>query len=345
MQIDRLEKELEEIVSPYMKNRPNLKLTIGMVKEGERAIFSKGKLKGYEERDPENILYEIGSISKVFTASLLAKAITEKRVDLDDSIVQYIPTLAQNKTLNQNPVTLRHLTTHTTGLPSIPFKFALNILFSKEKRKNPYLYFTDNDLLHFLENYKFGSKRSSFKYSNLGVGLLGYILSKVYKNDYESIIQAELCKPLNLKNTTIHLSSNQKLNLVPGFDQKNRKVSNWDFNSLEGAGALRSTIKDQLIFLENHMEPDRDEFNRMLSKTHQILLEEKKISVGMNWIIDKEKNIIWHNGGTGGYSSFMGFNKGKKRGIVILSNYTPSFSKDQSVDNIGFGLLELLGNK
>jgi CubicO group peptidase (beta-lactamase class C family) len=343
MIVNRFENQINELIFPYLKKRKNLILTIGVFKDGKKEIFSKGSLNEYEEIDPGDMMYEIGSITKVYTASLLAKMIAEKKVDFNHSIDQYIPSLSNNTTLKEHPVTLRHLTTHTSGLPSIPFNFMLQVLFSKNKKKNPYKFFTNDDIVHFLENYTFRPERGKFKYSNLGVGLLGYVLSKGYDLDYENVIQNEICKPMNLVNTSIHLTPNQKLNLIPGHNSKGKPVPNWDFNSLEGAGALRSTVKDQMKFLEYHLGMKED-LNHFLSQTHEVQFEEKGISIGMNWIIEKEKNVIWHNGGTGGYSSFMGFNKEEKTGVIVLSNYSPSFSRTESVDFIGFGLLEKLSS-
>ncbi|MEN2767743.1 serine hydrolase domain-containing protein [Ornithinibacillus xuwenensis] len=337
-----VEREIEEIIVPYTNNKTNLILTIGIIKDGQKQIYRKGKHNELEETNIEDGIYEIGSITKVYTSSLLAKAIDEKRVCLDDSIVQYVPSLSQNKHLNENPVTLRHLTTHTSGLPSLPLGFTLKVLFSKKVRNNPYVYFSNQDMFNFLMKYKFHLERRNFNYSNLGVGLLGHILSNVYEEDYETVIQNEICRPMNLTNTAIRLSTNQKKQLIPGFDHKNRAVDNWDFNALEGAGALRSTITDQLAFLAIQMD-DTEQLNWDLSQTHKVHYDEPKgISVGMNWIIDKGKNVIWHNGGTGGYSSFMGFHKEKNLGIVALSNYAPSFSKKATLDQIGFQLLKQL---
>ncbi|MCT2536828.1 beta-lactamase family protein [Aquibacillus koreensis] len=332
---------IREVILPYIKNKTNLLLTIGIYREGETEIITEGNPSSLPKIAPEHRIYEIGSITKVFTASLLAKAITEKKINLDDSITEYLPTLKKNITLQAHPVTIRHLTTHTSGLPSLPFTFTMKLLLSKRVRNNPYIYFTNEDMIKFLQKFKFNPEKRNFTYSNLGLGLLGYILAKEYGNEYENVIKQEITEELKATDTAIHLSASQKARLIPGFNHKNKQVNNWDFKSLEAAGALRSTITDQLAFLESHIESNKNHFNSILSETHHVLHEHTDgMHVGMNWIINKEKNVIWHNGGTAGYSSFMGFNKDRKMGVVVLSNYGPSLSQTTTVDRIGFDLLK-----
>lgn len=330
--------EWDDLLQPYCEKRSKLVLTIGIIQNNEKNIFTKQQSTAFKHIDPTKLLYEIGSITKVFTGTLLAKAITENKIQLDEPITTFIPTLVRNQSLLDKPVTIRHLTTHTAGIPSIPFKYYLKILFSKKKRNNPYKYLTDEDIFKFLEKHNFQKAQRDFNYSNTGTGLLGYILAELYGGDYEAVIQQELGDLLNLSNTSANLSARQREYLVQGYTNKNKPVDNWDFEALEGAGALRSTVPDLLTFLEAHMKEEPSFF----SLTHESLYEDKDLSVGMNWILDKKKQIIWHNGGTGGYSSFIGFNKEKQLGLVILSNYQPSFSKNNTVDHIGFSILERL---
>lgn len=330
---------IETLTKPYMKNRKNLALTVGIIRNGEKEIITKYASKPNEEKNSSKLLYEIGSITKVFTSTLLAKAISEGKLTLDDPIMKFIPSLSKNKTLVKNPVTIRHLTTHTSGIPSIPNSLYLKLLFSKKTRSNPYIYISNEDILKFLEKHNFQKSKRKFNYSNTGTGLLGYILTELYELDYETMIQKEITSPLNLSNTSIQIDEEQKTFLLQGHNNKSKPMSNWDFSSLEGAGALRSNASDLLLFLEAHMKGEPAYF----TQTHDILYEDKNMAVGMNWIVDQKRNVIWHNGGTGGYSSFMGFNKEKQIGVVVLSNYQPSLSMTNPVDEIGFRMLEQIG--
>lgn len=343
MNRDQLELEIDRVVHPYGKDKPNLVLTIGVFKDGRRHMVVKTSWDPWKSVQPETILYEIGSITKVFTATLLAKSIADHLTSLDDSITQYLPELANNPSLVQHPITLRQLTTHTSGLPTLPFKFMLKLLLSDKVRQNPYQSFTENDLLAFLRRYRARPPHNrKFRYSNLGAGLLGHILAKVYQDSFEQAMLKQICQPLGLENTMITCSDGQKKRLVPGFDEKNKPAANWTFHSLAGAGALRSTISDLLTFLEHHVEDGKGPLRGMLSQTHEVLHDEGTgMAIGMNWLIAKRSHIIWHNGGTGGYSSFLGFHKEKKTGVVVLSNYA-SPPGSSPVDEMGFVLLNRL---
>lgn len=341
------EQKIRQIIQPYCAKKNRLLLTIGLVKDGEKAIFHEGAVPGPPEHPSPSpgVLYEIGSITKVFTAALLAKAIREGRVRLDDSIVRFYPPLERNRSLEEHPVTLRHLTTHTSGLPSLPVSFLLELYVSRKKQQNPYLFFTEERMLRFLEKFTFPAKRK-FSYSNLGVGLLGSILARVYEGDYESVLQEHICRPLDLKDTAISLTAEQTQRLVPGYGKRNKPVSSWDFRSLEGAGALRSSVHDLLLFVDVNIGGSEHPLEPLLADTHQVLHKDPDgTAVGMNWIVERHSPVLWHNGGTGGYSSFLGFDKERKTGVVVLSNYTSTsmLFNPTSVEAIGFHLLALLG--
>lgn len=342
------EQKIHDIIKPYCQKRPRLFLTIGLYKEGETAIMHEGTRPGQDATasqssdDISQPIYEIGSITKVFTGILLAKAIREGRVRLDDPITRYVPALASNKSLAEHPVTLRHLATHTSGLPTLPASFTLKVLLSGKVRRNPYVHFSKQNMLHHVAKFNYPAKRK-FKYSNLAMGLLGHILADVYEGEYEAVLLDEVIRPLGLADTTIRLSDEQRRRLVPGYDNKNKPASNWDFASLEGAGALRATVQDLLTFVHVNIGGSGHPLEDVLADAHHLLHEEDGgFSTGMAWIVERKSSVIWHNGGTGGYTSFLGFNKQNKTGIVVLSNYRPTFSRSASVDGIGFGLLELM---
>lgn len=337
---DHIQKELDKMVLPYSKNREHLLLSVGIVTQEDRQTFRFGRFADNEQ----NLLYEIGSITKIYTTTLLSILAAEKGVSLNDPVVKYLPSLTKNKSLQSNELSLLHLATHTSGLPKIPAKFILKTLMSKEMRTNPYKYFTDQEFMEYAEGFNFKNAGKRFKYSNLGMGLLGHILCRVLGAEYESVIQEEICSPLNLRHTLVKLSDDSVM--AQGYNHKNERVPAWDFESLAGAGALRSTIEDQLLFLEAQLRTDSSSpLGRAIRGTHQVYFDDNKsVSVGLGWILDQKENIIWHNGGTGGYTSFMGFNQSHGTGVVILSNYTPGFKPSDSLDAMGFSLLKFLSN-
>lgn len=351
--------KIRTILEPYCRKRPRLFLTIGLLKNGRTAILHEGARPVQDARDPQCSggppipsaepsrppaqppIYEIGSITKVFTGALLAKAVRDGRVRLDDPVTEHLPGLRRNPSLARHPVTLRHLATHTSGLPSLPASFLFKLLLSGKARNNPYRHFSKEDMLRYAARFKFPARRA-FKYSNLGAGLLGHILAEAYRMDYETALLAEIIRPLGLRDTAIRLSGEQTGRLVPGFDDRHRPASNWDFHALEGAGALRSTAEDLLAFLNVNIGETGHPLEDVLADTHRVLHEEGSTSVGHGWMLERETGVIWHNGGTGGYSGFVGFRKANKTGVAVLANYEHALTHHDSVDGIGFRLLGLL---
>lgn len=350
---ERHEPKIGDIIRPYCRKRPRLLLTIGLYKDGETAVLQHGPPHGTPHGPSAGAsphvsppIYEIGSITKVFTGALLARAIRDGRARLNDPVTRFMPDLASNGSLAEHPVTLRQLVTHTSGLPSLPPSFIFRLLFSRKVRSNPYVHFSTDDMLRFLSRFTFPARRP-FRYSNLGAGLLGHILANVYQGDYETVLLEHICRPLGLADTAIRLSGEQRERLVPGYTGQNKPAANWDFRSLEGAGALRSTARDLLDFVQVNVEGTGHPAGDLLQDTHQVLHEEAGgPAVGMAWMVERKSGIIWHNGGTGGYASFLGFNKENKTGVVVLSNYEhTSQNHVESVDGIGFLVLALLGGR
>lgn len=355
----RLEPKIRAIIAPYCRQRPGLQLAIGLIKDGETAILHPGP-EGPEashappsgdppqagpplrSKKPHEPVYEIGSVTKVFTGALLARAIRDGLVRPDDPVTRFLPALARNRSLAGHPVTLRHLATHTSGLPSLPPSFMAKLFISRKVRANPYLHFSKDDMVRFLAKYRFPSARR-FRYSNLGAGLLGHLLADVYGGDYETVLLNEICRPLGLSDTAIRLSGQQRPRLVPGHDERGKPASGWDFRALEGAGALRSTARDLLAFLRIHIGGTGHPLEETLHDTHRIWHEEPGgLCVGIAWRWDRRSKVYWHNGGTGGYSAFVGFSKANRAGTVVLSNYADGPAAGGSADGIGAALLRLL---
>jgi CubicO group peptidase (beta-lactamase class C family) len=353
----RLEPAVRALLDPYCRKHPRLHLAIGLLKGGETAVLhhvpgtppfppSKSPHQGIPPLRsglPREPLYEIGSVTKTFTGALLARAIRDGLVRPDDPVTRFLPDLARNKSMAGHPVTLRQLATHTSGLPSLPPSFLARLLVSPNVRANPYAHFSEDAMLRFLAKYRFPARRR-FRYSNMGAGLLGHILARVYGGDYETVLLDAVCRPLGLADTAIRLSGDQRARLVPGYDSRGRPASNWDFRALEGAGALRSTVRDLLAYLRIHIGGTGHPLEEALHDTHRIWHEEPGgRALGIAWFWERRLNLFWHNGGTGGYSSFVGFNKENGTGVVLLANVERHPAAGASLDGIGIGLMRLLG--
>ncbi len=308
-------------------------IAVGLIDNGNISYYTFGK-KSIDSNEliTKETIFEIGSITKVFTTLLLMDMVDEGIIKLDDPIKHYVSKIKIPEK-NGRKITFRHLASHTSGLPRLP----TNLIITNPD--NPYAQYSKKQLYEFLNSYELPREPGeSFEYSNLGVGLLGDILSTISNKPFEELIHERISNPLGMTVTGISFLPSIQKNVAQGHDG-NKKVSNWDFKSLQGAGALRSTIEDMVRFLSANMELIDSTLCKTMKACH---ITQKTVSpqlkASLGWITQKTiKNgnvIIWHNGKTGGYSSFIGFDPDTHRGVVILSNST------NSVDELGLYLID-----
>jgi D-alanyl-D-alanine-carboxypeptidase/D-alanyl-D-alanine-endopeptidase len=328
---------ISDEVKASVKERIDKGEAVGMVvgfidSRGNKEYFSHGtSIKNGEEKVDENSVYEIGSITKVFTCIVLADMVLKGELGLDDPAEKYLPEAAKMPSGNGEKITLGHLAANNSGLPRMPFNFRPRDL------KNPYADYTVDNMYDFLSSYTLQREiGETYKYSNLGMGLLGHILCLKTGLDYERLIAERICRVLGMEDTVITLTAALKKRLARGHNAVG-EVSNWDIPTLAGAGALRSTAADMLTFLGANMGIERTPLLPAIEMSHQPRIDAGKgMKVGLGWHIrdNGKTKIIWHNGGTGGYRSFCGFIKGKNTGVVVLSNM------NVGADDIGFHLLD-----
>jgi CubicO group peptidase (beta-lactamase class C family) len=295
----------------------------------EDYFYGQTQLVGGKAVD-ENTVYEIGSISKVFTTILLADEVLKGRMSLDDPIAKYLPKKVTVPNRDGKEITLKDLATHTSGLPRMPGNFA------PADMNNPFADYTLEQLYAFLSDYSLPRDiGSQYEYSNLGMGLLGHILELHTKTSYEDLVVERIAKPLGMKDTRITLSNQMTANLALGHDDQLEVTSNWDFLTLAGAGALRSTTKDMVKFLKANMATNNSDLNKAMKLSHTLAYsnEDKTFNIGLGWHYAYNDSIVWHNGGTGGYRTFIGFLKDSEEAVLVMTNST------FSTDGIGLKLL------
>jgi serine-type D-Ala-D-Ala carboxypeptidase/endopeptidase len=299
-----------------------LSLAVGVLKDGRSEVL------GYGALPPDGrTLFEIGSITKVFTAQLLVQLAAEGRVSLDDAVQRHVPPGWVVPSREGRPITLVQLATHTSGLPRLPDNLGARDL------RNPYADYNDDRLRAFLAGHVLGrSPGGRYAYSNLGAGLLGWILARVDGRSYEDAVVARLCDPLGLRDTRIRLDPDQRRRLAPPTAD-GKPGWNWDIPVISGAGALRSTPDDLLRFLAA-------QFDGSPAHAPRVKVSDAGTWVGLGWHISplpqSGRTMVWHNGGTGGYRSFAGVVKESRTAVVVLANST------EDVDPLGVALLELL---
>jgi serine-type D-Ala-D-Ala carboxypeptidase/endopeptidase len=342
MDIQDLEAKINQITNDYVSRRKNAALTIGMIQKGKHYIQEFGQVSDANHSLANaQTIYEIGSVTKVFTGTVLTQLLSDEIVALDDPIRLYLPReIVKQLSTSIQSITLRQLATHTSGLPRLPDSFLANI----KDPTNPYLHYTAQKMYAALTELKLlTNPGQSYEYSNFGMGLLGHLLSLKASQPYEDLVKETICQPLGMTNTTIHLTLEQQQSLMPGYSPDGTLTSNWDFDVMAPAGAFRSTAEDLLLFLQANLCESDPKRAAIFARSQERYFDAHEfLSLGLAWHIWTLKNgqvVHLHNGGTGGYMSFIGFDKAKQTGIVILSNYGDAFAEDNSVDEMAIRIL------
>lgn len=324
---------IQNIIKTEVDNTRSKGIVVGIINEKGTTVFGYGKVKDNSNQQPNgNTLYEIGSVTKVFTALILADMVQKGELKFDDPISKFLPKSVKTPARKGKEITLLDLATQRSGLPRMPDNF------SPKDQTNPYADYTIEQMYDFISKFTLSRDiGSKYEYSNLGVGLLGHILSLKARVNYEKLLRDRICNPLKLDKTIITLTPELQAILATGHDETGQSVANWDISTLAGAGALRSNVNDLLLFLSANLGFTKTVLSSAMEQTHisRDSTGYPNLDIGLAWHILKNfgAEIIWHNGGTGGYASFIGFDKKKKMGVVVLSNST------NSIDDIALHIL------
>jgi D-alanyl-D-alanine-carboxypeptidase/D-alanyl-D-alanine-endopeptidase len=318
------------LVDRIDRRQAGVGIVVGVIEPSGRRVVSHGHFaKGDQRTLRGDTVFEIGSVTKVFTALLLADMVARGEVALTDPVGKYLPPDVKVPT-----ITLEQLATHTSGLPRLPANLA------PKDGNNPYADYTVAQLYEFLSTVPAARDGGApYDYSNLGAGLLGHALARRAGTDYETIVRTRILGPLGMKSTSIALDPAMKERLAPGHDAGMKPAANWDLPTLAGAGALRSTANDMLTFLSAAIgltkSPLAAPMASMLATRRPIGEPGHEIALGWHIYNGGDPEIVWHNGGTGGYRTFVGFDPKRRIGVVVLSNA----STGEGVDDIGRHLL------
>jgi CubicO group peptidase (beta-lactamase class C family) len=321
------------MIEAYTAGKKDIRLTIGLLKSDQQNFMVFGT--DSKVLEPEEYEYEIGSISKTFTASMLCKAVSEGKIDLDDPISVYLP-------LKSNTVypTVESLATHTSGYGEYPFD--PSELSEKEmetisdnfynKKLNIYRGIDRADTLELIEANPLKNRSYDWEYSNFGIAVLGTVLGDVNHTTFQSLAE-DYISGLGLTKTRIGNGAGDL-------------ASYWtwdDGDTFIAAGGLVSTVTDLLKYGRMHLKDSPD----YLALSHQVYrtFDNEGFSMGLGWIIDPETGYLWHNGGTSSCTSFLGVDKKNDTIVVILSNDSSEEESEDgdALDILGYTLLDRLG--
>lgn len=292
---------------------------------------------GHTQRDGGNAvdgktMFEIGSVSKVFTSLLLALAVEKGEAKLDDPLAKFLPPGVKAPTRGGKQITLLDLATHRSGLPRVM------IGYPPKNVEDPYADFTLEQMDAFLSGYTLTREiGAEYEYSNYGVAMLGNALARRAGKTYEQLLVERICQPLGLKSTTITLSGDEKSRLASPYNEDLSPAKNWNAGVFAGAAGIRSDVDDMLVFVSAQLGLAPTSLQPAMQNTQQARNSAggPTMDIGLGWHIDRSQPtpVGWHNGGTGGYRSYFGLDPAHRRGVVVLSNTA------NGVDNIGVNLL------
>ncbi len=327
-----MDKKVDSVARTYIQKSNTVGMRIGIIKNGQVITYGYGEtIKGNAKIPNDDNFFELGSITKTFTAILLAYYVDAGKVKLTDPIIKYLPdSVAENPELRS--ITLLNLVNHTSGLERIPD----NLIPHASDPLNPYKDYNLKLLYQYLKTCKLKSKPGEqYAYSNLGVGLLGSILEGLSQKLYEEMVREIICKPLGMFSTDQYLNPLLTPRFVQVYNAQGQPTPPWDFDVLAACGALRSTMNDMLTYAKANLHPGTDPLSKAIRLTHYITFT-KDVKIAMAWHIITVNGVdyIFHNGGTNGSSSFLAFNTEKNIAVVVLSNAV------ESTDVVGTEILK-----
>ena len=321
-----LEAALDSEVAKFTKAELSYGLVIGVYKDGKSFIKGYGTvIKGSTKVPGASTVFQIASMSKLFTASLLQILCDEGVLKMDATLGELI-----GDTMTLSPaaqrVTLKQLVTHTSGFPSVPKSLELSAskLAGKENlMQNPYSHLGPMYVFDYLETTEDKREPGRFEYSNFGMGLLGHVLEVVTKRNFASLVLEKFLAPLEMGDTAISLTPVMKEHLAQGYTANGKPSQMWTFAALAGAGAFNSDAEDMMKFIRANLA-DGSPMSRTLKKMHE---PQFGGCTGIGWMqptfIDRffgNQAVVWHNGMVGGYASYVSVDTKANTGIVILSN-------------------------
>ncbi|PXX39937.1 CubicO group peptidase (beta-lactamase class C family) [Undibacterium pigrum] len=303
-------------------------IVVGVVDEKGSRVISYGYANLADRRLVDaDTLFELGSITSVFTGVTLMEMAEKSEIRLKDPLAKYLPDTVTVPSSDDRKITLADLSAHRSGLPALPANLKQN------GSDNPYTGFTTSKAYEFLSGYQLKyDVGSRYEYSSFGSGLLAQVLSQRAGTDYETLVKNRIAAPLGMTATGVTLNADLQKRMATGYSGKTQfsAVSGWSFSSFEGAGGLRSSANDMLKFVAANMGQTNVPLKDTMRKLQEPFEPGNRLLLVWGGYNNKfGSSILAQEGKTGGYSSYMAFDKKAGKGVVILSN------ADISVSDIG----------
>lgn len=345
----------------------------------EKIYYYGETAKGNNQLPDSNSIFELGGVTETFTSILFADMSLKGIIKMDEKLQDFLPVnvpapvyqkiicqkaddaaqlrpMAEhdNIRINFTPfvcfpdpsekpqfIILCDLATHTTGLPQYPTNL-------KRIKNNPYANYTKENLYDFIKDYRFDKPIGyDYNHSEVGITLLGNALVEKTKTEFDTLLTDRILTELKMTDTRIHLSEKQMQRLLSGHDKNGNLVAHWTYDVMAPSGGLHSSINDMMKFLAVNVSKQKDYYSNLMDYTHNPRLKLDVKSTGteiaLGWKINSldtdEKRLVWQDGITGGFSSYIGFIETNHTGVVILS------AVSKKVNSIGIEILKKLSQE
>jgi len=345
-----IEAEVDELAEHLIESKEATCLEVGvLLPDGSTQSYGYGRVndEGLSTLPNEDTIFQVGSVSKLFVASVLELLVQEGKINYSDTVRDILPQSVKLST-DIGKVTIYELATHTSGLPREPvtleqLRFFINYEFTGQ---NLYSYIDKAWLLKYLMTCKIKNKSHKFNYSNIGYGLLAYLMEIKTNEPFQDLVAEKIFLPFNMKDTVFSLSEEQLDRLAMGhagdqpyFMKRNTPIKPWDMGEVMApSGGIYSTVTDLLIFAKHTLAIENSPLNSILIKiTEPKVHQEDNETSALGWTISEigsdHTKITYKHGMTSGYSTYLGMNMSKKIAVVVLCS---SFNWD---DKIGHNLI------
>lgn len=331
---DKMEKELNKIIAFDAEIDFNKVpgMVIGIIQGDSTYIYGYGSLSKDKDVIPRNnSIFELGGITKVFTASLVELLVEEGLMDYNASLNEYLPTAIVN---DKSDITLLEAISHTGGFPRLPHGIGKR----EREANNPYAYYAKSDLHEFYKNYYPIEEEKRYQYSHVTYAMIETAIENITGQRFEEVLNERLIEPMGLTDTNIRLSEEQKSRLSNGYNILGKQTRPWRFSSFKGSVGMKSTVLDMISFLKLQMGEGNPALAASFTDMHEPVYKTdlaKNNFISKGWHVIKKRNhsIVLHAGSTSGHQAFAGFVKETNTGVVILSN------SENSTNSLGYLIL------
>lgn len=319
------DQSVESTAKPLVENRIVDGLSIGYIQGDRSGIVHLGGMNQAGQKPNDLTIYEIGSISKVFTSLLLADATLRGEINLNTTV--NVANGARIRLPSRDGRSIRwiDLSTHRSGLPRLPTNL------SPADMNDPYRDYDSKKAAEFLNSYKLPrAPGKSQEYSNLGVSVLGYLLAQKVGKPYQQLLRERIAAPLKMTDCTVSLTNEEAKRLATPHAQFGSSTSPWTFADMPGAGGIHATIRDMMNFAKAQLNPPDGAIGEAieLAWKQQTEADASGPAMGLGWMI-ADGQTRWHNGQTGGFTSAIFINRKYKCAIVVLCNTSATGKADE----------------